>query len=355
MRPGERPAPVASVVPDGTVGAAGRLAAVSVDLDETTLYAALHGLGARATFDPHAVYERALPRLLAWAEARGVPLTLFAVGADLARAGNAAALAPFVRRGDEIGNHSLDHPYALTRLSDRALVRQVREANERIGAALGVRPEGFRAPGYAVDERLLGAIAVAGLRYDSSVFPCPAYYAAKLGALASLRLRGRRSRAMVDHPRALLAPAEPYQPGAPYWTPGGGSYRTPGGGPLWELPIGVSGPLRLPFIGTALALAPRPLLDHLVRSAARARFANLELHGVDFLDERDGLSALGPFQIDLRVPAERKLARFDRAIGSLRASGHRFVRLREVVDAYDVDGRAGSTRPAVGSKLPPCS
>jgi peptidoglycan-N-acetylglucosamine deacetylase len=350
------------VAPNGAIGAASRLAAVSVDLDETTLYAALHGLGARASFDPHAVYERALPRLLAWAEARGVPLTLFAVGADLARAGSAAALAPFVRRGDEIGNHSLDHPYALTRLPDRALVRQVREANDRIGAALGVRPEGFRAPGYAVDERLLAVIAEAGLRYDSSVFPCPTYYAAKLGALASLRLRGRRSRAIVDHPRALLAPTEPYRPGSPYWAPGRG--------PLWELPVGVSGPLRLPFIGTALALAPRPLLDHLVRNAARARFVNLELHGVDFLDERDGLSALGPFQLDLRVPAERKLARFDRALRSLRAAGHHFVRLREVADAYDAydvhdahdahdardaRGRTGSTQPTVGSKLPPCS
>ncbi|HEU4536616.1 MAG TPA: polysaccharide deacetylase family protein [Polyangiaceae bacterium] len=311
----------------GGVGAPGRLAAVSVDLDETPLYAALHGLGARAAFDRRAVYGRALPRLLAWAEARGLPLTLFAVGADLARPDNAAALAPFVRRGDEIGNHSLDHPYALTRLPARALARQVRGASERIGAALGVRAEGFRAPGYAVDERLLAAVADAGLRYDSSAFPCPAYYAAKLAALASTRLGGRRSRAVVDHPRALLAPAEPYRPGARYWAKGAG--------PLWELPIAVSGPLRLPFIGTALALSPRPLLDRLVRGTDGARFVNLELHGVDFLDERDGLAALAPFQLDLRVPAARKLARFDRAIGLLRASGRRFVRLREAVDAYE--------------------
>ncbi len=308
-------------------GAEGRLAAVSVDLDEAPLYAALHGLAPGAPYDPRAVYGRALPRLLAWAEARGLPLTLFVVGADLERPENVAALAPFVRRGDEIGNHSLDHPYALTRLEGPELARQVRGASERIEAALGVRPEGFRAPGYAIDERLLGEVARAGLRYDSSAFPCPAYYGAKLAALASMRLGGRRSRAVVDHPRALLAPARPYRPGARYWQRGAG--------PLWELPIAVSGPLRLPFIGTALALAPRPALDGLVRGVARERFVNLELHGVDFLDEGDGLAALGRFQFDLRVPAARKLARLDRAVGALRDARRRFVRLRDVVDAYE--------------------
>jgi peptidoglycan-N-acetylglucosamine deacetylase len=323
-------APAAPARAEGPARAGGPgapLAAVSVDLDETPLYAALHGLRRGAPFDPHAVYDRALPRLLAWAEARGLPLTLFVVGADLARAASASALAPFVRRGDEIGNHSLDHPYALTRLPGRALERQVRGANDRIGEALGVRAEGFRAPGYAIDERLLGEVARAGLRYDSSAFPCPAYYAAKLAALASMRLGGRRSRAIVDHPRALLAPATPYRPGARYWARGAG--------PLWELPVGVSGRLRLPFLGTSLALAPSPLFEGLVRGAARSPFVNLELHGIDFLDERDGLAEVARFQIDLRVPAGRKLARFDRAIAALRAAGGRFVRLREVASAYE--------------------
>lgn len=310
----------------GPGGAARGLAAVSVDLDETPLYAALHGVGS-APYDPHAVYERALPRLLAWAEARGLPLTLFVVGADLERPSNVSALRPFVRRGDEIGNHSLDHPYALTRLPTRALERQVRVASDRIGEALGVRAEGFRAPGYAVDGRLLDAIARAGLRYDSSVFPCPAYYAAKLAALASIRLTGRSSRAIVDHPRVLFAPTAPYRPGARYWARGDRS--------LWELPIGVSGRLRLPFIGTSLALAPAPLFGHLVGGASRAHFVNLELHGVDFLDASDGLEALGRFQIDLRVPAEAKLARFDRALEALRSAGHRFVCLREVADVCE--------------------
>jgi peptidoglycan/xylan/chitin deacetylase (PgdA/CDA1 family) len=231
-----------------------------------------------------------------------------------------------LRRGDEVGNHSLDHPYGLTRLPPVELARQVGGASERIADALGARPEGFRAPGYAVDGRLLAEVARAGLRYDSSVFACPPYYAAKLAALGALRLRGRRSAAVVGDPRALLAPRGPYRPGARPWAPGDG--------PLWELPVGVSGRLRLPFIGTALALAPAPVGERLARGAAGAPFVNLELHGIDFLDGRDGLAALARSQIDLRVPFGRKLARFDRALDVLLAAGHRLVRLRDVVDAY---------------------
>ena len=40
--------------------------------------------------------------------------------------------------------------------------------------------------------------------YDSSVFPCPAYYTAKAAAISLLRMRGRQSRSIIDDPRVAL-------------------------------------------------------------------------------------------------------------------------------------------------------
>ena len=55
----------------------GRLAALSVDLDEITNYARIHGL-ARDDESHHPVYDLALPRVADFAKANAVPLTLFA-------------------------------------------------------------------------------------------------------------------------------------------------------------------------------------------------------------------------------------------------------------------------------------
>jgi hypothetical protein len=69
-----------------------KLCSISVDLDEIPNYFAIHGLGARAPLaEPTAtaVYDIALPRLCELAGSLGVPLTLFAIGDDLARAESA--------------------------------------------------------------------------------------------------------------------------------------------------------------------------------------------------------------------------------------------------------------------------
>src|ERR1700741_796885 len=93
-----------------------KLCAVSVDLDEIPNYYGIYGLDAPLGRGATAVYDTALDRLDSWARAGDVPLTLFAIGQDVARAENAARLRKAAGRGHEIGNHTLDHRYDLTRL-----------------------------------------------------------------------------------------------------------------------------------------------------------------------------------------------------------------------------------------------
>ncbi len=295
------------------------LAAVSVDLDELPHYFALHGLSARDE-TAHLVYERALPRLADWASGLGLKLSLFAVGTDLEHAPSAAALRRLSDLGHEVENHSWSHRYDLTRLGREQQRREVHAGAEAIERVTGRRPQGFRAPGYTVTRELLEEVEASGASYDSSVFPCPAYYLAKLGVRSWMRLRGRRSSSIVDHPQSLGAPTGPYRIGRRPHERGQG---------LLELPIQVTRGPRLPFIGTALTLAGPRGAALLTAGVSGLPLVNLELHGVDVLDVTDGLEELGLVQRDLRVPVAQKLEILTRVVERLRTARHRFVSLSE--------------------------
>ena len=190
-----------------------RLAAVSVDLDAIHHYFAIHGL-VSAGYDLDRAYDRALERMGAWAEARRIPLTLFAVGEDLEREGAAHVVAALSRRGHAVENHSYSHRYDLTRLDAATMRREIEAGSRAIERVTGRKPTGFRAPGYTVNDALFDALDEAAVLFDSSVFPCPAYYLAKAAAMGGMRVRGRESRSVLDTPRVLTAPRTPYRPGA---------------------------------------------------------------------------------------------------------------------------------------------
>jgi peptidoglycan-N-acetylglucosamine deacetylase len=153
---------------------------------------------------------------------------------------------------------------------------------------------------------MLSVLARLGYSYDSSLFPAPAYYAAKAVVMASLSAIGRPSGAVMVDPRGLLAPANPYRPSmdAPWRR---------GQSPVVELPIAVTPFLRAPAIGTSLLVAPPWLRDRFVRSMRRRSFFNLELHGIDLCGaDEDGIPGeLVSRQPDLRIPLADKLAALD--------------------------------------------
>lgn len=305
-----------------------RLCAVSVDLDEIPNYFAIHGLPEPTGPERSLVYDRAVDRLCDLAAELSVPLTLFAIGSDLARPAAASKLAAARARGFEIANHSLDHRYDLVRLGRTEIARQVEEGARAIERATGEAPVGFRAPGYTITDEVFDVLVELGVEYDSSVFPCPAYWAAKAGAIGLIAARGRTSRSIVDTPSVLTAPTRPYRIGKPYWRRGTG---------LLELPVQVTRGLRLPFFGTSVTLGGPRFATVLARMCVGEPLVNLELHGIDVLDAADGLEPLRPHQTDVRVPASRKLASLRAALGTLRSTGYEFVTLRDAARAL---GRA---------------
>jgi peptidoglycan/xylan/chitin deacetylase (PgdA/CDA1 family) len=302
-----------------------RLCAVSVDLDEIPNYFGIHGLpeptGAARTL----VYDLAIDRLLGLSRDLGIPLTLFAVGSDLARPESAAKLRAAHARGCELANHSLDHRYDLVRLGRDEIRRQIAEGARAIERATGAAPVGFRAPGYTITDEVFSVLEELGVAYDSSVFPCPAYWAAKTAAIGLIALRGRASRSIIDTPAVLTAPTRPYRAGRPYWRRGQG---------LVELPVQVTRGLRLPFFGTSVVLSRPSVARLLARGCVGEPLVNLELHGIDVLDAADGLEALRPHQVDVRVAHGRKVESLRAAVETLRAAGHEFVTLGEAARRF---------------------
>lgn len=297
-----------------------RLASVSVDLDEIPNYFEIHGLGEAPEGARTKVYDIALGRLEGLASAARLPLTLFAIGQDLARDASAEGLREAGDAGHEIANHSLDHRYDLVRLGREEIRRQISEGARVIRERTGHDPVGFRAPGYTITDEVFSVLEEEGVRYDASVFPCPAYWAAKTAAIAGIAIRGRRSRSIVDTPNVLRAQTRPYRVGKPYWRRGDG---------LLEIPVQVTRRARLPFIGTSVTLAGPERARWLARMCVGEPLVNLELHGIDVLDADDGLDALRPHQPDVRVHHGRKIDAILAACDVLRSAGYAFVTMRE--------------------------
>lgn len=327
--PGEPAGGVRGDLPATTTG---RVANVSVDLDSLPHYHRIHGLVEPG--DAGAIYAIAVPRLRHILRELGIRATFFVVGADLERPIARDAIRGLRDDGHELASHSFRHAYDMREWSERSIADDLERADRAMQRWLDVRPRGFRAPGYNIDIRMLRMLTEKGYRYDSSVFPCPSYYAAKAGVLAWMAARGQHSGSVLTDPRALVAPTQPYRPSRYAMHRRGDRKHSL---PLWEIPIGVTPKTRLPLIGTNLLALPlralRLLPAHL---AQKAPFFGLELHAIDLMDRHDpGVPpALLRRQPDLRRPWTRKA----QALTTLLEHTGRFYRfepLDRVVQALD--------------------
>jgi hypothetical protein len=298
-----------------------QVAVVSVDLDEVPCYAAIFGLEADAG-SAHAIYDHAIDRIARLFESEGVQATFFVIGQDLARPASADKIRMLADQGHEIASHSYSHFYDLTRRDAHVIESEIARAEDEIERVVGERPVGFRAPGYTITDPVFEILRARGYRYDSSVFPSPPYFALKAAAIRAIAARGRTSHSIVDDPRVLTAPADPYRVGKPYWGRGSG---------IVELPIAVTRGARLPFIGTTVALAGTMGAALLARQMTGRAVISFELHGIDLADAReDGLSWLAPHQRDLNKTAVQKESALRSALRTLRGMGYQFATARDV-------------------------
>ncbi len=299
------------------------LCAITLDVDGANCYRAIHGLPAGAGPDP--IFSHALPRFFELLDDLRAPATLFVVGRDLADDEARAAITRFVDAGHEIASHSYAHDYRLSQQPRAVIDADLARADDAIAAVAGAPPVGFRAPGYNLSEVLCDALDARGYRYDSSLFPTPAYFALRGAALGSYRVRRRPSHSLLGDVREFAATRRPFFPStaARYRRGGPGDRRR-----YLEIPI--STPRLFPWLGTTLSMLPTPAGRALSTTMAHARHpVVLELHAIDFADRDDGYEpALIEAQPDLQLPAATKVSRLRASIEALCRRRHP-LRLRD--------------------------
>lgn len=274
----------------------GRTAAVGVDVDHLKQYYRIHGFDERAATE--AAWAVGVPRFVDLFAEVGIPATFYCVAEDLAAPITKERMREAVAAGHEIGNHTWHHRYDLIHMDAAARRAEVREGRERLEDAAGVPVVGFRAPGYNTTASLLDDVVATGHTYDSSLFPCVPYYAAKAAVMGMMRLRGRRSKSVLVPPNFLLGPRQPYRinPNTPHRRGEG----------LQEFPISVAG--GVPLIGTAFtALGRRASVAATALALRLNRHVTIEFHAADLLAlADDGLDPQLSVQPDLRVPLAKK-------------------------------------------------
>lgn len=311
------------------------IAAITVDLDTSHHYRAIHGLPdqGQAASDP--TYALGVARLLDLFEEHGIRATLFVIGQDTEHEAHRALLERAHHAGHELGNHTYSHHYDLRTRDEDEIHRDIGRGEDAIERITGAAPVGFRTPGYNIDPWLFHLVAERGYLYDSSVFPCPPYYVAKGLVMSWLALRGQPSRSAMTDPATLLAPIHPYRPArGSIWRAQREHLPTSSHTP-WEVPMCLVPGLRFPLIGTSLHLVKANGFKGLMPLLRRAypQLLQLEFHAIDFMDSRDaGMQELASHQPDLAIPWEVKRARYAEIFQSI-AQHYQFDTLRAGVTA----------------------
>ena len=142
-------------------------ASLSLDLDNKWSYMMVHGDQEWRSLPSYV--DIVVPRFLEFLDAYRLKITVFIVGKDAEIPEHHAALRSIVLAGHEVGNHSHSHEPWLHKRTVDEIDAEIADAERAIEAATGMRPLGFRGPGYARSPVMLEALARRGYLYDASV------------------------------------------------------------------------------------------------------------------------------------------------------------------------------------------
>lgn len=293
---------------------------LSLDLDDLWTYMKVHG--DPGWVDYPSFLDKAVTVALDRLGHHRLPATFFIVGRDAERQSNKDVFGRLGASGHDVGNHSFSHEPWVQRFSRAELEHEILAADRAIEEATGIRPRGFRGPGYGLSNDTLEILQANGYLYDATTFP------SLLGPVARryyLRSSRELSAEELDKRRQLFGtfadgrlPLRPY-----FWQLSQGR--------LLEIPVTTVPILRVPFHQSYLlylATYSKTLSLLYLRVALSAcRLSGVEpsflLHPLDFLggDDVGNLS----FFPGMALPTRRKLAFFDSVAAVLK---NRF----EVVD-----------------------
>ena len=257
---------------------------LSLDLDNLWSYLKTHG---EAGWDDYPTYLNiVVPRVLKFLAERNLTITWFIVGKDAADPAHFEVLRSITAAGHEVGNHSFHHEPWLHLYSEAEIEDELMRTEDAIVGATGVRPNGFRGPGFSHSPTLLNVLARRGYLYDCSTFPTFLGPVARLYYLATAKGLSPEERAkrkkLFGRFTDGFGPLKPFT-----WnTPAGPLLEIPVTTmPLFKVPIHVSYLLYLAGYSRALAKLYWRIALQLCRATGTE--LSLLLHPLDFMGSDD--------------------------------------------------------------------
>jgi hypothetical protein len=278
-------------------------ASLSLDLDNLWSYMKTHGDPGWEEYPSY--LPIVIPRVLRFLQERNLRITWFIVGQDAAEPKHRELLRSLTDAGHEVGNHSFHHEPWLHLYSEAEIEDELARTETAIETATGVKPTGFRGPGFSFSPTLLKVLARRGYEYDASTFPT------FLGPLARLYYLSQSQNLSIEErqKREQLFGrfSEGFRSLKPYW------WQTEAG-PLLEVPVTTMPVFKVPIHvsyllylgGYSRALAKLYWRTALSLCRATGTELSLLLHPLDFLgcDDTDRLA----FFPAMKAPAAPKLA-----------------------------------------------
>lgn len=252
-------------------------AVVSIDVD--TLASIYKGTGCRRKGGyTYAELETGIQNIIHFFERYECPVTLFMVGADFQRPQNIQPVRDLLSAGHEIGNHSMHHEQGFRFLSSRQKRAEIAAMDEICREKVGVKPVGFRAPGWNIADDTLPILKELGYRYDSSVFPTFLMPALKSSHWLSMKAKPRLDRSTMGQSSYMTAPLLPYRTSAV-------TLGRRGENGIVEFPISVSPLIRFPFTATFYLLFGERMYSGILNELIRRDLpVHFQFHLSDFVD-----------------------------------------------------------------------
>jgi peptidoglycan-N-acetylglucosamine deacetylase len=188
------------------------ISSVSLDLDNKWSYMKTHGDAGWETFPSY--LPLVVPTILDVLQSLDIKITFFVVGQDAVLSENRESLEAIATAGHEIANHSFHHEPWLHEYSRERLIDEFDRSEAAILGATGVKPVGFRGPGFSYSKAVLEVLSQRGYRYDASTFPTFLGPIARAYYMLHSRLTGAdraQRKALFGSARAGFMSLRPYR------------------------------------------------------------------------------------------------------------------------------------------------
>lgn len=324
-------------------------ASLSLDLDNQWSYMKTHG---DAGWQDYPSYlDVLIPQVLDFFHARNQSLTFFIVGQDAALDKNRQSLAMISAAGHEVGNHSFKHEPWLHKYTPTEVADELGSAADAIERAVGVRPRGFRGPGFSVNSVVLQTLLQQGYEYDCSTFPT---YIGPLARAYYFMAANLSKEEQEDRDELFGSVSDGLRPVTPY-------YWDIDGEKLLEVPVttipGLKAPFHLSYILYLSSFSPLAARAYFSGALRACKVAGVEpsllLHPLDFLGA-DDVANLAFFP-GMQMPGDLKRERVSQYLEDM-ARLFDIVPMGEHARRIADKGGLATRRPDFGDRdLPPAA